>query len=264
VEVLDLQALTYDIWAYNLQRPTLTRLTFDKTNFLPIWSADGKRLFFTSASSVVESQNLGIRSLAADSSSPAVTVIPSDGSGQLLTSVSPDGKLMIGTRGRPRDLSPNFGGSQIWVQPQGGKPQVFLESRFTKTEPQFSADGRWIAFQSNDTGKDEIYVVPYPGPGGKSQVSIDGGRYPRWAHNGRELFFRSGDKMMVVDVETGATFRAGTPKMLFEKPGTYDVSADGKRFLMIKPDTGAQGQPGEMQIVVNWFEEVGRRAPSGK
>src|SRR5262249_32851079 len=110
-------------------------------------------------------------------------------------------------------------------------------------------------------GRDEVYVVPYPGPGGKSQVSTDGGSSPRWAHSGKELFYRNGDKMMAVDVDSSATFRAATPKMLFEKAGTYDVSSDGKRFLMVRPVAPSQSQTNQMDVVVNWFTELQQRVP---
>ena len=109
------------------------------------------------------------------------------------------------------------------------KPQPFLDTRFTHGNLQFSPDGKWVAYESDETGRNEIYVVPYPGPGGKSQVSNDGGTQPRWNRNGRELFFRSGAKMMAVDVETGATFRAGIRTVLFRHqrpPNLRKITAD--------------------------------------
>jgi len=109
-----------------------------------------------------------------------------------------------------------------------------------------------------------VYVVSFPGLEGKRQVSINGGAFPRWNRNGRELFYREGTKLMGVDVETGAAFRLGTPKMLFDKPyqGSYDVAPDGKRFLMFKNAASAQGQPAEQRVVVNWFEELRQGAPA--
>ena len=126
---------------------------------------------------------------------------------------------------------------------------------------QFSPDGKWVAYESNETGRNEIYVVPFPGPGGKSQVSTDGGAQPRWNRNGRELFFRSGAKMMAVDVETGAVFRAGTPRMLFEKVSSdYDVAPDGRRFLMLKPAVTTTDSS-ELHVILNWFDDLRRRVP---
>jgi serine/threonine-protein kinase len=125
---------------------------------------------------------------------------------------------------------------------------------------QFSPDGKWVACESDETGRNEIYVVPYPGPGGKSQVSTDGGTQPRWNRSGRELFFRNGARMMAVDVETGAAFRAGTPRMLFEKVSSdYDV-APGGRFLMLKPAT-ATADSSELHVILNWFDDLRRRVP---
>ncbi len=135
-----------------------------------------------------------------------------------------------------------------------------------------------MAYESNETGRNEIYAVPYPGPGPKVPISNGGGIEPRWARTGRELFYRNGDKMMVVDVQTTPAFRAGAPKLLFEgryfegrggfgTPGgysaNYDVSPDGKRFLMLKPETQNAGS-GQLHVVVNWFEELRRRAPAEK
>jgi hypothetical protein len=115
-------------------------------------------------------------------------------------------------------------------------------------------------------------VQPYPGPGGKWQISTEGGTEPVWNHSGRELFFRSGDKMMVVDIATQPSFAAGKPRMLFQGPyerspatsPNYDVSADGQRFLMLKPADTGESAPTQINIVLNWFEELKRRVPPAK
>jgi eukaryotic-like serine/threonine-protein kinase len=166
-------------------------------------------------------------------------------------------------------LSPAEGSSS------DAKPQPFLHSQFSKAKPQFSPDGRWVAYQSDETGRYEVYVTPYPGPGGKVHVSNEGGTTPRWARNGRELFYRNGDKMMAVDIPMTPAFRAGTPKLLFEGHyfgggvfdhlgASYDVAPDGKRFLMVKPATGQNAQASQLHVVVNWFEELRRRVPAEK
>jgi len=150
--------------------------------------------------------------------------------------------------------------------PADGKLQPFFDSQFAKASPQFSPDGRWVAYQSNETGRNEVYVVSYPGPGKKEPVSSQGGTEPRWARTGRELFYRNGDKMMAVDIQTSPAFRVGAPKLLFELHygAGYDVAPDDKRFLMLKPAAGQNVGAGQLHIVVNWFEELRRRVPVEK
>ena len=138
----------------------------------------------------------------------------------------------------------------------------------------FSPDGRWIAYMSGESGSLQVYVRPAAaGAGGKWLISTGGGSGPRWASGGRELFYRSGGKVMVVAIEPGPAFRAGTPKELFAymsftlpgPVGSYDVSADGKRFLMITsgaPEQGAAATP-EIHFVLEWFEDIRRRVRAG-
>jgi eukaryotic-like serine/threonine-protein kinase len=173
--------------------------------------------------------------------------------------------------GKETRLPSALQGNGLWLWPLAGgapaaKPQPFLDSQFSKSSPQFSPDGKWVAYQSDETGRNEVYVVPYPGPGGKVLVSNDGGTHPRWARNGRELFYRNVDKMIAVDVRTTPDFRAGAPKLLFEGHygAAYDVAADGKRFLMLKPAVVQNSSSGQLHIVVNWFEELRRRVPAEK
>jgi serine/threonine protein kinase len=251
------QTLNYQIWVYDLTRGTTTRLTFDGANSKPIWTPDGKRLIYTHTVGIDFG---GLTEVAADGSSEPVTLTKGINSTPL--SVSPDGKRLIGL-GSSSSL--NMRGNSLWVLPLDvpstaeRKAEPFLDTRFTRGNLQFSPDGRWVAYESNETGRDEIYVVPYPGPGGKSQVSTDGGAQPRWNRNGRELFFRNGAKMVAVDVETGAAFRAGTPLTLFETVSSdYDVTPDGRRFLMLKP---AIAETSELHVILNWFDDLRRRVP---
>ena len=130
--------------------------------------------------------------------------------------------------------------------------------------PAFSPDGKWVAYRSEETGRSEIYVVPYPGPGGRVPVSSGGGTGFRWSRSGRELFYRNGDKLMAVAIETSPTFRAGTPKLLFEKRYhnvAWDVDADDKRFLIIHQPSLQQATAEHLSVVLNWFEELRRRVP---
>jgi eukaryotic-like serine/threonine-protein kinase len=150
------------------------------------------------------------------------------------------------------------------------KAQPFLATRFNEGGASFSPDGRWLAYVSNESGRPEIYVQPYPGPGGKWQISTEGGTEPLWNRNGRELFYRSGKKMMAVQITTQPAFAASKPTMLFERDYAaseflatgiaYDVSPDGQRFLMVKESDQAAAAT-QINVVLNWFQELKRLAP---
>ena len=140
-----------------------------------------------------------------------------------------------------------------------------------ETEGRFSPDGHWLAYASDESGRWEIYIQPNPGPGMKRQVSTEGGTGPVWNPGGRELFYQIGDKMMAVDISTQPVFSAGKPKILFERKylpspaalPNYDVSPDGQRFLMVS--AGEQEHTAtQINVVLNWFEELKRRVPAGK
>ena len=148
--------------------------------------------------------------------------------------------------------------------PTTEKPAAFLDSRSRKRSVVFSPDGHWVAyaaFASDNAQRTEIHVTAYPGPGPHVPISTEGGALPRWRDDGREVFYRSGDKMMAVDIELGAEVRAGPPRTLFEKRygNGFDVAPDGKRFLMIK--SSASAPPNQLTFVVNWFEELKRLVP---
>ena len=249
-----------DIWIYHIPRGTLTRLTFERGN-MPRWTPDGKRVAFGSTRAGGP-ENLFWK--PADSSGPAEQLTESERV-QLPSSWSPDGQVLAFEEFHPT------AGSDIWVLPLQGerKPRPFLQTQFVERAPMFSPDGHWLAYTSNESGRNEVYVQPYPGPGGKWQISNEGGNEPLWAKNGRELFYRDGDKMMAVPVTTQPTFRAGTPTLLFEgqyhndfnwSPPNYDVTPDGQRFLMIQP--GEQEAATQINVVLNWFEELKRLVPT--
>jgi len=250
------------VWLYDLQE-TLTRLTFEGlANNVPAWTPDGKRIIF-----------LGNR----DGASRLFWQM-ADGSGgleQLTTneflyapmSFTPDGQLLAFIESNP------VTGYDIWVMRMSDrKTQPFVRTPFNESAPQFSPDGRWLAYVSNESGHNEIYVQPYPGPGGKWQISTEGGTEPVWNRNGRELFYRNGNKLMAVDVATQPSFAGGKPRLLFEGPyvptpatfPNYDVSSDGQRFLMLKPSESAEGAPTQINVVLNWFEELKQKVPTGK
>jgi serine/threonine-protein kinase len=152
----------------------------------------------------------------------------------------------------------------------GGQPQVVLQTKGTETNPAFSRDGRWLAYVSSESGTNEVYVRPFPGPGRRLQVSTDGGFEPVWSRNGRELFYRRGDAMMAATITTEPVPTAGSPRPLFK--GTYaatdtggagyDVAMDG-RFLMVQPVEAPQPAT-SINLVLNWFDELKRTAPTSK
>jgi Tol biopolymer transport system component len=137
-------------------------------------------------------------------------------------------------------------------------------------QARFSPDSRWIAYQSEESGRYEVYVQPFPGPGGKWEISTNGGTMPVWAQNGRELFYMSSGRLMSVSVTAQPTFTASTPRIVADYPrslmgrltnGVYDVSPDGQRFLFVKANVEI-GSPDEVRVVLNWTEELKQLAPA--
>jgi serine/threonine-protein kinase len=249
------------VWLYDLQE-TLTRLTFvGLANNVPIWTPDGKRIAFLSNK---EGQNVFWQ--LADGSGGLEQLTTNDFLHAAL-SFTPDGQQMAFIESNPTT------GYDIWVMRMSDhKAQPFIRTPFNESCPQFSPDGHWMAYVSNESAHNEIYVQPYPGPGGKWQISTEGGTEPAWNRNGRELFYRSGNKMMAVDVATQPTFAGGKPRVLFEGPyvpnpatfPNYDVSPDGQRFLMLKPVEQTETAPTQINVVLNWFEELKQKVPTGK
>jgi serine/threonine-protein kinase len=258
-------------WLYDIPRETLTRLTFEGSiNGYPVWTPDGKRIAFSSN----KDGPLNLFWQLADGSGGFERLNSSEYI-QTPHSWSADGQLLAFI-----EVNPNTG-VDIWVQRMGDpsvgtgqapKSQPFLRTPFSEGAARFSPDGRWLAYISDESGRYEIYVQPYPGPGQKWQISTDGGTEPVWNPKGRELFYRSGDKMMVVEISTQPSFTAGKPHVLFERhyqpttttPPNYDVSPDGQRFLMLKPVEQAQAAPTQINVVLNWFEELKQKVPTGK
>jgi Tol biopolymer transport system component len=247
---------------YEITRGILTPLTSEGQNFWPAWSPDGKQLAFPAMRSG-GAVNLFWKS--ADGSGSAERLTTSEFAQQPF-GWSPDGKMLV----YHQSLDPESGWD-IWVLPMEGdrKPEPFLETASNELQPALSPDGRWLAYVSNESGSDEIYVTTFPEPGGKWRISTDGGREPAWNPRGGELFYRDNELMMVVDIVTQPELRPGRPRVLFEAPydlappfgRNYDVSPDGQRFVMMMSSEPG-GAPTQLHIVLNWFEELKRLAPT--
>jgi eukaryotic-like serine/threonine-protein kinase len=137
-------------------------------------------------------------------------------------------------------------------------------SPFPKTEPCLSPDERWLAYGSTESNRPEVYVQSFPMMDERTQISTTGGTSPRWARNGRELFFRNGDTVMAANIQGNNRLRASVPMALFNGRfgNGYDVAPDGQRFLMIKPDDSSKPATDEVHVVLNWQEELKQRVPS--
>jgi serine/threonine protein kinase/Tol biopolymer transport system component len=249
-----------DLWVYDLNRGTMTRLTFEGNNFGHVWSVDGRQLIYTSATSPESSS---IVSIAADGGG-SPTVLLTDSDRHLATSVSADGRTLIlrrDTGSGPKTQSAYVMLPLTEAGAAAGKLQLFFESRFPMGNLTISPDGRWAAYESAESGREEIYIVPYPARGGKWQVSTDGGIQPRWSRNGRELFYRRRNSFVAVSVLTAPGVRISQPIALFE--GSYrpafDVAPDARRFLMLKAVDADPSTSTEFHVVVNWLDELRRR-----
>ena len=254
-----------NLWVSDILRGSVTRLTDDGRNEGPLWTHDGKRIAYTS----VQGNRADIMVKAVDGG--LVERLTMRATAAYVQSWTPDGSALAFT-----DSNPETGGD-IWVLPFTGdrKPVPILTSRFSENHPEFSPNGRWLAYTSDESGRAEVFVRPYPGPGGGQPISTGGGHSPVWSRDGRELFFMTLPgpggvmKMMVVSVTAGSTFTAGTPRPLFEGRYNsnsinrqYDLSQDAKQFLMVRQMDPPAVKPTHMILVQNWFEELKRLVPA--
>jgi Tol biopolymer transport system component len=258
-------AASPDIWIKQLPAGPLSRLTFDGiVSNRPTWTPDGRSVLYLS---VPDSGPPSVWKKRADGSTAAELVWQVPGRPIAEASLSRDGQWLI-YRANQADGNRDIYG----VRPgRDTVPTPLLTGRFMEYGAALSPDGRWLAYTSNESGQDEIYVRPFPNTNaGRWQISTRGGSAPRWAHSGRELFFEgaTGD-FMVAPITPGATFAPGEPRRLFPLGGAffgsltvpyYDLTPDDKRFVRVRLAAVSQA-PGAGQLVVvdNWFEELGRK-----
>jgi serine/threonine protein kinase len=259
-----------DIWIWDLVRKTMTRLTFDKkNNHYSLWTPDGKRIIYYSAR---ESGFGGVYWKAADGTGEDEKLASARDMALLPWSWSKDGKTLV----IMEYISGKFGIGTLSMEGARTRKPVLQHEKYSEILPQISPDGRWMAYASDESGKNEVYVRPFPEVNkGRWQVSTSGGKNPLWSPIGGELFYLSSDSVMAVSVEKGPTFSLGTPKILFRlmyvagstSVGTpWDISPDNKRFLMMKEvastaKPAAEAPRPKINIVLNWFEELKQRVP---
>jgi Tol biopolymer transport system component len=250
-----------DIWLIDIARNSPTRFTFDPApDRNPIWSPDRSRIVF--ASNRTGRVDLYVKP-ASGSSNEELLLKTSGGGNPFPSDWSSDGKLILYTEVNAKSTP------DIWMLPLEGDrtPKPFLQDDFNKRGAKFSPDRRWIAYSSDESGEEEVYVRPFPGPGGKYPVSIAGGSQPRWRRDGKELFYISADrKLIAVNVKTGSTFESGVVRPLFDTRirslpvwgpsftrDNYGVSSDGQRFLI--NDATEIAAP-VLTVVLNWTADL--------
>ena len=263
-----------DVWVYEWERDTLSRLTFDPSDdTAPVWTPDGRGIAFASARADQATGNLYWQ--RADGTGEAERLTESKNQ-QYPTSWHPSGMFLAFHETNPQTsldilILPLTGDEASGWKP--GKPTVFLNGPFSEYEAAFSPDGRWLAYRSNESGHYEVYVRPYPGPGGKWQVSTAGGSLPTWSRSRRELFYLSEDGRIMVAPYTveGDRFRAEKPRVW--SPGlvpgsfgwTYDLHPDGERVAVLKASGDeAVARRDKVVLIQNFFDELRRIAPAGR
>jgi len=243
-----------ELWIRDLERGTTTRITFEHDTHDPLWDASGDQVLYAGDQGARRS----VFRAPGDGSGSAVLMIDIDVSMHPASWTADGRRLALGASNQKT-------GDDVWVLDLdvGSDPVEFLATRFGERHPSFSPNGRWIAYASDESGRWEVFVRPYPGPGGRTQISTNGGTEPLWSRDGSELFYRANGKLMAVAVsEAAGNLSVSTPSALFEdsfqratgaNPDQrhYDISPDGNRFAMIRPDPTSNDQR-PLRILVDW------------
>ncbi len=252
-----------DVWVYVVDRDIKRRLTSDPAQDLrPVWSPSGKEIAFQSS----RQGNTDIFSRPADGTGEPVLLAGTD-QGERPYDWSADGKYLLYTLDAPEYTK------DLWYlmrkeDGSGFEPAPFLQTSFTENAPSLSPDGRFVAYCSNESGQYEVYAQPFPEGGGSLQVSTDGGWQPRWSRDGKELFYVRGNTLMAVSVTTTPDLSFDSPIPLFSDPSLvtssssqvrYDVSADGKRFLLVGMVESEEDRTPSIHVVQNWYEQFRER-----
>jgi serine/threonine-protein kinase len=253
-----------DIWTWDVGRDTITRLTFDPApDQFPIWTPDGRRIVFGSDRTNNGQANLFAQAADGSGTVERLTESPNQ---QFPMSITRDGARLVF-----RESAPSLDLLVLPLNDPSRRAQPLVHTTFAEQNGEVSPDGRWLAYESNESGRFEIYVRPFPNvEGGRWQISTDGGIQAEWSRKGDELFYlAAGGAVMAVPVNAGSGWNAGNPAKLFDDRyfhgggvgggfgRTYDVSPDGKRFLMIK-QAGDSTDTAAFIVVQNWFEELTR------
>jgi eukaryotic-like serine/threonine-protein kinase len=264
-----------DTWIHDIARDTETRFTFGVENRDPVWMSDGKRIAYNG----FKKGKYGVFWKPLDGSGPEEPLLTSD-KGVVAWFWSRDGRLLLYSESAP-NVGQNFG---ILPMDDREHRHLLFPPQYNVDWAVFSPDGHWIAFSSDESGRQEVYVAPYPSLAPEERISAHGGLHPLWAPNGRELYYRtrasleelqqqgSGgralaerSRVMAVSIETRPEFKAGRPRMLFEGPyfesgHDFAITPDGRGFILIRESESEFG-PKEMHVVLNWFEELKQRVP---
>jgi len=252
-----------DIWIHRFADGAATRIAVEGLNSRPDWTRDGQHVTFSTR----RGEERFLVTQTVDGTSSTETLASSRRTDLWAGSWTPDGQALAFVDAPPTDIS-----DIKLLRRSGGAVEPLIEGPGTQRGPSFSPDGRWLAYESDESGRFEVYVRPFPASGVPRQISTNGGGLARWSSDGREVFFMLARRLYAVPIRTAPTLEVGAPRLLFELsfgptgggvgPPPWDVTPDGQRFIFVKPGDDELA-PLRIHIVENWFEELKRRVRPG-